>query len=436
VQYELTLDALVIASEKLGKLQKKAQKLGTTPITFDVVDEVFDTHTNELTGEKTTTKRYIVNVEGTEPIINGWTFIGTVEHEAAGNIIRLSPTAQSLSLDLTKYREGAQLCQHCGTIRNRKDTYIVAQLTDLEVPALRKHLQETLNLYFEPTIMQVGSSCLRDFLGYGDPEALVAYLESIQAFLAELQAAGDEESTGGGDGGGERYESIRYYLANTAAMIATHGWVSKAKALETDSIATVERVSNNMFLLEHLDKHSPSGDFRREVPVSPTPEHIKLADDALEWIRTEQAAIPVADRSDYIHNLIVATADDMFPLRAAGIVCSLIAAYQRTLADKAERAAAKATSRHIGNVGDKLTIPHVTVVRVFANDNAYGVSYKHIMRDRFGNTYTWSTGTELEVGSVYTIIGTVKAHTEYRDLKQTALTRCKYRPENPVEQVM
>jgi hypothetical protein len=203
VEYTLTLDALIEASKRVGKLQLKANKLGTPAIALDVTEEFFINRTNELTGEVTTHKRYKVTVTGTEPIIAGWTFIGTIEHETGGNIIRLSPKAQELAIDTTSYREGKQKCDHCQQIRQRKDTYIVAQLEDPEPPQLRAHLITQYNLPFVPDIKQVGSSCLRDFLGYGDPEAIVSYLERIQEFLADIQAASNEDGGSGGSGGEE-----------------------------------------------------------------------------------------------------------------------------------------------------------------------------------------------------------------------------------------
>jgi len=50
--------------------------------------------------------------------------------------------------------------------------------------------------------------------------------------------------------------------------------------------------------------------------------------------------------------------------------------------------------------------------------------YKIIGED--GNVYTWKTGKFIdEEVSDMLITGTVKAHTEFRGIKQTELTRCR-----------
>ena len=61
----------------------------------------------------------------------------------------------------------------------------------------------------------------------------------------------------------------------------------------------------------------------------------------------------------------------------------------------------------------------------------------HIMKDADGNTFTWKTGNTLYIptcdgdfvvankGDTVVLKGTIKEHSEYKDEKQTVLTRCK-----------
>lgn len=115
-------------------------------------------------------------------------------------------------------------------------------------------------------------------------------------------------------------------------------------------------------------------------------------------------------------------------------------------AEEAEREAKikaeKAISQYVGNVGDKLNMEvtyagsaHYEVTPFYG----YGkeTRYVHFFKDADGNKLVWKTtkslGTWLENGDWFhyeegdtvTLKGTIKEHSEYKDEKQTVLTRCK-----------
>ena len=83
------------------------------------------------------------------------------------------------------------------------------------------------------------------------------------------------------------------------------------------------------------------------------------------------------------------------------------------------------TSRYIGKVGDRLEMD-VTCKKASINQSIYGISYFYVFEDGEGNIYTWGTSARsLDEGVQYHLKGTVKDHTTYRNVCQTALTRCK-----------
>ena len=108
------------------------------------------------------------------------------------------------------------------------------------------------------------------------------------------------------------------------------------------------------------------------------------------------------------------------------------------LAKEAEEArikAQKAISKHVGQVGDKLnltaTFDHTAwfECKSFAG---YGTEtmYIHTFKDPDGNVLIWKTANGLgeiglQKGDQVQITGKVKEHNEYKDEKQTVLTRCK-----------
>ena len=83
------------------------------------------------------------------------------------------------------------------------------------------------------------------------------------------------------------------------------------------------------------------------------------------------------------------------------------------------------TSRYVGKVGDRLEMD-VTCKKASVSQSIYGISYFYVFEDKEGNVYTWGTSARsLDEGVKYHLKGTVKEHTTYRNVCQTALTRCK-----------
>ena len=85
--------------------------------------------------------------------------------------------------------------------------------------------------------------------------------------------------------------------------------------------------------------------------------------------------------------------------------------------------AARANSKHIGNVGDKVTLT-ITVERVIALESFYGVTYITIARDEQGNVITYKGNSSIgDKGDTNTIKATIKEHTIYNDIQQTIIQR-------------
>ena len=81
-------------------------------------------------------------------------------------------------------------------------------------------------------------------------------------------------------------------------------------------------------------------------------------------------------------------------------------------------------SQYQGNIGDRIVV-EVTVTKALHLNGYYGPRTMHIRNDADGNEYVWTTAAKSWVeGSVKTIRGTIKDHKEYKNTKQTVLTRC------------
>lgn len=94
--------------------------------------------------------------------------------------------------------------------------------------------------------------------------------------------------------------------------------------------------------------------------------------------------------------------------------------------------AQKAISQHVGQVGDKVEFEGIYVRTGSWEQKAYAgygmtTMFIHTFKDPDGNVFTWRTQRSFafEGGESVNVKGTVKAHSEYKDEKQTELTRCK-----------
>ena len=112
---------------------------------------------------------------------------------------------------------------------------------------------------------------------------------------------------------------------------------------------------------------------------------------------------------------------------------------EREAKEKAEREAKeaqikamKAISQYIGQIGDKIEVKGTYVRSGSWEQKSFrgwgtNTMYIHTFKDSDGNVFTWKTqkGLSMNHGEPIIIKGTVKNHSEYKDEKQTELTRCK-----------
>ena len=163
---------------------------------------------------------------------------------------------------------------------------------------------------------------------------------------------------------------------------------------------------------------------------------------AVEWIKSlsEDEVI----NSGYLFNLKQIVDAEYCTARHFGLLASLIPSYRKSeykrLLDI--KNGTSKVSEYVGNVGDKISIK-VTYLNSYTYNTNFGSSYIHLFVDDNGNIFKWSTGTGLrftvedtrsnysqwyglDKGATVQLSGKIKDHNEYRNQKQTVLTRCKY----------
>ena len=101
------------------------------------------------------------------------------------------------------------------------------------------------------------------------------------------------------------------------------------------------------------------------------------------------------------------------------------------LAEKAEAGRAvifparNPDSEHVFEPGESVTFDaELYHVGVFTSTQ-YGRKFIHRFSDRKGNELTWTTNTMASLGT-YRVTAKIKAHEEYFNIKQTAVTHCRF----------
>lgn len=94
---------------------------------------------------------------------------------------------------------------------------------------------------------------------------------------------------------------------------------------------------------------------------------------------------------------------------------------------KKERDAEGRASEYVGEIKERIEF-EAQVIGVYGTEGHYGHTDIVKFKDADRNLFTWfaSGYVGLERGDRISIKGTVKKHDEFRDIKQTVMTRCKF----------
>jgi len=304
---------------------------------------------------------------------DGWRFIATLQHTSAGDTIVRSVGGTPVP---SRFKHAGCSCEHCGVNRYRTNTYVLANESG-------EH-------------KQVGSTCIRSFLGGNCPEDILSRADFLSEVVKTMNSS-DEEFAGEVS----PVHGLVAFLAQAIVTIRNHGWVSKGKADELCQEATA-------FTVER--------EFGKSVLSNADREQAQLI---ASW--AEKLSDASCEASDYIHNIRAIARTGMVEYRTAGFAASMVVAY-----NKAQAELSKVESQFVGEVKEKRVFS-LTFTKSFSFCTQYGVQHMNMFADLSGNVFVWETATSsnFEEGKTYSLQGTIKEHSVFRDVKQTILTRCK-----------
>lgn len=391
--------------QKITALNKVAAKLNLEPVGYNVLREWAEPDPSDELGVR---QRHFVEIElyGEAPQVktpggDTYKFIARLMHGEGGNIIKSIPGVELPEA----YRTIEPKCQHCNYKRRRNDTYLLQD-------------QATEQL------VQVGSSCLKDFLGHQSANSYAAWAEVLADInLMLLSEDYDEEGWGGGGGRITTYGMERF-LAMVYAYIKMFGWMGRATARERgEGIATVDGTLN----LYHA-KDPKGRELFAQMMGGLNAEDKDMLKAALEWARElkEGQTDDVERLSDYYWNLSLACSSPVVNPATAGIVASLPVAYNKAVLSKIQPSPAVAA----GNKGELWAGRGV-----LEDENIYGQENSYRLRTEDGKIIQWSSPPiNQSVGDTLNLEGTIVGYSRYFNNVTTRLARVKILSDEEYEQ--
>ncbi len=402
-------DTYAIPSWNMGKLTKKidslnrrAAKIGTPAITLETVGErkvVAPGYEEqmEIMGADWCPKItvYDVRVTGEGPKIDGWKFLGTLDHiTLPGSVIINTVPGEKIP---EQFHTADGSCDHCGKIRRRNETFVLENE--------------------EGEYQMVGRQCVRDFIGY-DVGQILGQMTRLRTLLSDMD---DEDRWFSGGGHQDYVFDHDKILKTTAAVIERNGWVPRSAAGE-GRVASADRVLSIFIPPKFFGKYAAEQQREyREWVDSLDLDNEKWMDEAKAshaWLKEQDS------NNEYMHNLHAIDGADAVPSRMFGYWCSLVAAYQRAQERLRLAEQQKKLNEHYGNLKDRVEI-EIEVVSKRYIEGYYGTVCIVKMLDNDGRTIMWfaNTTVDMDKGEKYRIKGTIKKHDEYNGWKQTHLSR-------------
>lgn len=376
--YTIIKELLPKFEEKLEKYIKKLGKYGSCEYTKSEPYICLNENSPKYEYE-------VVDVELTASYkVGDYQFVASLEwiDEAEENLIK----KVSEDVYVPEIYRTRRECDHCNTKRYRKSTVILKSNID-------------------GSYIQVGKSCVKDYIGVdlGNYASYLSFFSNIEEYLEECE----KDNLGSI----RPMYKVQYILEQAAEEILHHGYISKKSSWELETDSTSQRVY--MMVTGSVNYYEQRSYQEYKVISDKAKENI-------DELRNYYAEIE--DEDDFIHNIKV-----LLPLEYVGVdkIGILVAGFgiklRRDAAQKEKEE--RVTSEFVGNLGDRITFTAVPEC-IFSSESDYGWFYIYRLKSG-SNEFIWKTSKELRTDIEIEFTGTIKAHEEYRGVKQTEITRAR-----------
>jgi len=307
LEHEIPTHNLEFLEKKIAKLNKTAAKLGCAPIILekgepyqkrmskvedpDHIGYFMDGSMIGVNGVPVYKEFIKVKVKGEAPKLAGWSFVGKREPLEGTKDTIMAKSAPGQKLPKKFMGEHDLTCEHCKKRAYRTATFVVKKG--------RKY-------------MEVGRSCLKDFLGHNDPNGYANYAEVLCDIDAMMGSMEDEDYGGGGRSGPSLYET-KQIVAAAIHQIKNKGFVSNQYA--------GERASTSMVVNQHFNppRPMPHGmSYEADFKIPYTPEEEAEAVKVIDWLKNH----PKATKEEFWNNLSKIASSEAVSLRQTGYLAA------------------------------------------------------------------------------------------------------------------
>lgn len=386
---------------KLDKLNARAEKLGLPGFSVTVGEPFERQHPDPVKARMGIMLTY-VSIEVLGPVVKvaGWELIGRVDFEDGSNIVSTRPGAVMPN----HFRATNGWCEHCKTMRKRNSIFV------FKADADGKHIQ-------------VGRSCLRDFMG-ASPEAALWSIGAFSNLFAEIDDALNENR------GRRDWRVLTVDVLQAAAQtVREHGFMSKKAAMDQGGMSSADDVSDLLFnpnvYAKVAGRYGTLVDGRKRPTAEEAAADRAKAERVASWVLDTWGAKPDSERSDYEYNAVELLMHDSVSPQRIGLLTSLIAAYDREHEEAKKRE--KLVDAWVGKIKERREFD-----TIYLGCNSFDGSFGTMWIGRFatpegmlvykGNAPFWNTG--IDAGAPVKFKGTIKAHDDYKGRKQTLVSRC------------
>jgi hypothetical protein len=317
----------------------------------------------------------VLVVEGEALKYQGWEFVGVAQF--VQDQVILSHFSEDSKIQASDVKVG--YCDQCKTNRQRGKVIFVKNE--------------------EGKLSQVGSTCVKDFLGW---EFQASALVTEEDFAEEFDGYG-------GIGSRNSIETVGL-LAFAIKAVNEIGYAKSSEGGSTKDL-----------VVGVLKGYNQQKETWAKFGIGEVTEvEFKKAQELIEWAKNFEGDSAYAQNVRAVSNLEYQTE------QTYGIAVSIVKAYinqqEKEAVEKVEL-----KKEQYAETGSKVEV-EVEVVGSNTFESAYGLTTLFTFINQGGYQFKWfsSNGGNVEIGDKVTIKGTVKGSDEYNDSFSTLLTRCKF----------
>lgn len=320
------------------------------------------------------------------PNLNDWEVLGMIEKnkEDESFIITSFSNEEDKKVPITYHSADPTNCDHCGHNRKRNSTFILRNAKTTEE-------------------MQVGKSCMKDFVNNKEMDTLIFYT-NIMSKIYDM----DIDLMYGSSRPIFMIPKLTYLAAIDAIMDKTGGFIGAKNdnfkelrpSTATGALHITDPYYLNMFISANKDSYS-SKEHKEKVDryakmideIEITEKNLNAAKKTLEWFKTAE----INKNNEFEYNMATIMNNSSIHLYKGepGRICycfKFIEMQNELALKKLEEKETKiysTTPLYIGDEGDKISSIDLKLVggNIFEND--FGNTYAHFFETRDGRSVVW-----------------------------------------------